>query len=146
MQVCEARIVHQLLNIEAADRLKTTKHLLHYLTAGIPDCDTETFFIACMNPKRGPIFRTHIRTAPLVACRISTAEIFLPLLLSEAKTFACLRTQQVGPVRPSLADGRLLYNLRETGRMIGIHLVDYLITRLDASEVFSWRENDHHRN
>ena len=145
MQVCEASIVHQLLHIEAADRLETTKQLVQYLTAGIPDSDTESFFIACINPKRRPICRTHVRTAMLVASRITTADVFLPLLLSEAKTFACLRTQPVGPVRPSLADGRLFWLLRETGRMIGIQLVDYIIVSLDGDEIHSWREHDHRR-
>jgi len=143
MQICEASMVHQLLNIESGDRLETTKQLVNYLTAGIPDSDEESFFIACMNPKRRPICRTHIKTALLVACRISTADVFLPLLLAEAKTFACLRTQPIGAVRPSLADGRLAYVLRETGKLIGIPLVDYLITRLDDDEVYSWRDSDH---
>jgi len=145
MQVCEASIVHQLLHIEAADRLESTKQLLHYLAAGLPESDEESFFIASMNPKRRPICRTHIKTGVLVASRISTADVFLPLLLAEAKTFACLRTQPVGAVRPSLADGRLLWNLREAGKMIGIQLVDYLITRLDSDEIYSWRESDHRR-
>ena len=143
MQVCEASLVHQLLHIEADDRLETTKQLVNYLSAGIPESDAESFFIACMNPKRRPICRMHIRTGPLVASRITTAEVFLPLLLSEAKTFACLRTHPVGAVQPTLADGRLLYNLRETGRLIGIQLVDYIIARLDTGETHSWREHDH---
>ncbi len=121
-------MVHQLLHIEADDRLDTTKQLVKYLSAGIPDTDAESFFIACMNPKRRPICRMHIKTGLLVASRIATADVFLPLLLSEAKTFACLRTHPVGPVQPTLADGRLLYNLRETG------------------EIHSWREHDHRRN
>ena len=145
MQISEASLVHQLIHFEAGDRLETKKSLVQYLTYGITDSDAESFFIVCMSPQRRPICRTHIKTGMLVASRIGTADIFLPLLLAEAKTFACLRTQPLGSVRPSLADGRLLYLMRETGRMIGIQLVDYLITRLGSDEVYSWRENDHCR-
>ena len=146
MQVCEASLVHQLHHIEVGDRLETTRQLVQYLTSGIIDTDEERFFIACMNPKRRPICRMHIRTAALVACRISPADIFLPVLVAEAKTFACLRTQPNGPAQPSLADGRLLWNLREAGKLIGIQLVDYLITKIETGEVHSWREHDHRRN
>ena len=43
MQVCEASIVHQLLHIEAGDRLETTKQLVTYLSTGIPESDDEGF-------------------------------------------------------------------------------------------------------
>lgn len=146
MHIHESTLIHQLVHFEAADRLETKLQLLHYLTAGLPESEAESFLIVCMNPKRRPICRTHIKTGLLVASRISAADVMLPVLLAEAQTFACLRTEPTGPAQPSLADGRLLYQVREAGRWVGVQLVDYLIARLDGDEVYSWRESDHRRS
>lgn len=146
MQVSEARIVYQLLDIEAGDQLKTTAQLVQYLTACLPPSEVETFMVACLNPKRRPITRMQVRTGPLVASRVSSAEVFRVLLQTEAKCFACLRTQPTGVAQPSLADGRLLFQLREAGIQLGVPLIDYLIVRLEPLEIHSWRDTDPRRN
>jgi DNA repair protein RadC len=146
MQVNEAMINYQVLWFEAGDRLTTTRQLLTYLTAGIPDTGEETFWIACMNPKHRPICRTRLKTGVLVASRVLVRDVFLALLLAEASAFACLRTQPSGAVQPNLADGRLLWNLRETARLMNLELVDYFIARLGGGGYHSWREHDRARD
>lgn len=140
MQINEAMLSYQVLNFDAADRLATTRQVLAYLTDGVPDTGEESFWIACMNPNRRPICRTRLKIGPLVASRVTMRDVFLPLMLAEAKTFACLRVQPGGAVEPNLADGRLLWNLRETARLLNIEIVDYLITSLDGRAYHSWRE------
>jgi DNA repair protein RadC len=142
MQTLEVRINHQAALLETADRLATTKQLLRYLTNGLPDTAEENFWIVGMNPDRRPINRTRLNTGAIVAIRVQVREVFLSLLLAEAGSFACLRTQPVGPVRPNLADCRLGWNLRETGRLMNIEFADYFIARHDGREYHSWRENE----
>ncbi|MBW8782583.1 MAG: hypothetical protein JF599_11950 [Verrucomicrobia bacterium] len=142
MQTLEARINYQAVWFEAADRLATTHQLLRYLGNGIADKAEESFWIVCMNPNRRPICRTRLKTGVLVATRVQVREVFLALLLAEAGSFACLRTQPTGPVTPNLADGRLGWNLRETARLMNIEFADYLITKLDGGEYHSWRESE----
>lgn len=69
---------------------------------------------------------------------------FLTVLLADAKAFACLRTQPEGPVRLSLADGRLLFTLRETARLMNVEFTDYLIAKPDGRGCYSWREQEKH--
>ena len=135
---------HQVLCFDAADRLATTKQLLAYLTVGVPDTGGESFWIACLNPNRRPICRTRIKTGPLVAARVSISVVFLALLLAEAKSFACLRLQPDGVIQPGLADGRLLWNLCETARLMNIEFIDYLIAPTAGRGYHSWRENERH--
>lgn len=131
---------YQVLSFEAEDRLATTRQMLGYLTAGMPDTGDESFWIACMNPNRRPICRTRLKTGPHVAARVSVRDVFLVLMLAEAKSFACLRIQPGDAVHPSPTDGRLLRNLRETAALMDIELIDYLIIRPDERGYHSWRE------
>lgn len=142
MHIHEARLNFQLIHFDAADRLATTRHLLLYLTAGVPESPVETFWLVAMNANRRPICRTRIKSGPLVATQALVPEVFLAILLAEAKAFACLRTQPQGVPRPSLADGRLLWSLKETALLMDIELVDYFITRPDQAGYYSWREHD----
>ena len=144
MQINEARLNFQVVHFDAADRLANTRQLLTYLTAGLPDSTPESFWIVAMNPNRRPICRSRIKTGVLVATQCLVPDVFLSLLLAEAKSFACLRTQPDGVVRPNLADGRLLWNLNETAKLMNIEFVDYLIARLGAEQYYSWREHDRH--
>lgn len=141
MHLNQARLIYQLVWFEAGDRLGTTKQLLAYLTASVPD-DAESFWIACMNPNRRPICRIRLKTGLLVASQIGVREAFLPILLSEARAFACLRTQRDGPVRPNLADGRLAWSLRETAALMNVEFVDYIVARLDTDDYYSTREHN----
>jgi len=142
MQINEARLNFQLIHFDAADRLATTRHLLLYLTAGVPECPVESFWIVAMNSNRRPICRARIKACALVASQSLVPEVFLAVLLAEAKSFACLRTQPHGPVRPSLADGRLLWNLKETARLMNLEFVDYFIVGAEGAAYYSWREHD----
>ena len=142
MQINEARLNFQLVHFDADDRLASTQQLLRYLTAGLPEGAPESFWIVAMNPNRRPISRMRIKTGVLVACQCLVPDVFLALLLAEAKSFACLRTQAEGPALPSLADGRLLWNLKETAKLMNIEFVDYFIARLGGAGHYSWREND----
>ncbi len=144
MQINEARLNFQLVHFDADERLVNTQQLLRYLTAGLPEEMPESFWIVAMNPNRRPICRMQIKTGVLVACQCLVPDVFLALLLAEAKSFACLRTQIDGPVRPSLADGRLLWSLKETARLMNIEFVDYFIARLGGAGHYSWRETDRH--
>ena len=144
MQINEARLNFQLVHFDADDRLANTRQLLRYLTAGLPEATPESFWIVALNPNRRPICRMRIRTGVLVACQCLVPDVFLALLLAEAKSFACLRTQTEGMPRPNLADGRLLWNLKEAAKLMNIEFVDYLIARLGSPAYYSWREDDRH--
>lgn len=144
MRINEARLNFQLVHFDADDRLATTRQLLNYLTTGVPEIGTESFWIVAMNPNRRPICRMRIKTGVLVATQCLVPDVFLALLLAEAKSFACLRTQPEGPVRPNLADGRLLWNLKETAGLMNLDFVDYFIARLGSAAYYSWHEHDRH--
>ncbi|MDP3072377.1 MAG: JAB domain-containing protein [Opitutaceae bacterium] len=137
----EASLTYQLVNFDAADPLANTKQMLAYLTKGVPETDNETFWVLAMNPKHRPICRQRLACGPLVATHVGVQKIFLSIALAEAKAFVCLRTQPSGAVQPTLADGRLAFNVREMAKLCQVEFVDYLITRLDARDYYSWRES-----
>ena len=138
----EASLTYQLVHFDASDPLTTTKQVLAHMTHGVPETNQETFWILAMNPKRRPICRQRLASGPVVAVHVGVQKIFLSLGLAEAKSFACLRTQPTGSVQPTLADGRLLFQIREMARLCQIEFVDYFIARLDSHRFYSWRESD----
>jgi DNA repair protein RadC len=142
MIINEARLEFQQVWFQAEDPLTTTKRILAYLAAGMPDIDKETFWLLAMNLKRRPICRQRLACGPLVAVQVSVQKVFLSIALAEAKAFACLRTQPNGPAQPTLADSRLAWGLREMSKLCQVEMVDYLIARLDGRDYYSWRETE----
>jgi DNA repair protein RadC len=144
MIVHEAVMNFQLVHYGEDEPLTSTKRILHYLTDGVAESGEEEFWVVCMNPKRRPICRLRLKSGPLIASQVMPREVIHPVLQLEARAFACLRTVVDGPVRPNLADGRLLYSLREIARHLNLELVDYLVARLATNGCHSWHDSDRH--
>jgi DNA repair protein RadC len=144
MIVHEATVNLQLVHYGEEEPLTSTKKILAYATDGVAESSEEEFWVVFMNPKRRPICRLRLKTGPLIASQIMPREVIHAVLQLEARAFACLRTVVDGPVRPNLADGRLLYILRECAAHLNLELVDYLVARLDASDYHSWHDSDQH--
>ena len=109
----------------------------------MPDDEQETFWILCMNPKRRPLFRQRMKSGPLVAAQVVPRDVIRVALLAEARSIALMRTNcGSGALNPTLADGRLLWTIRESPKHLNIEIADYLITRLSGSDYHSGRETD----
>lgn len=125
--------------------LFTTRRVLAYLGAAVHADDyagnDESFWLITMTADRYPIARQRLKTAHLVAARISCREIFEAALLAGAAAMVCARTVQRGSVQPGLADGRLLYDLVETSKHMNVLLIDYLITHVDGYLYYSYQEH-----
>ena len=142
MIVHEAVLHFQLARYGDDEPLTTTSRLLHYLIAGIAQAPHECFWIVCMNPKRRAICRLRLAEGPCVTCSIGVRQIIRAMLLADAMAVACLRTE-TGPIpRPNLADGRLLWALRETTRHMNLDFVDYFVAKVDTLDYHSWREHE----
>jgi len=140
MIVHEAVLNFQLVHYGEEEPLTSTKKILTYATDGVAESDEEEFWVVFMNPKRRPICRLRLKSGPLIASQVMPREVIHAVLQLEARAFACMRTVVEGPVRPNLADGRLLYRLRECARHLNLELIDYLVARLDATDYHSWRD------
>jgi DNA repair protein RadC len=141
----EASLTLQTIWHADEEPLTTTKRLLAYLTAGLPDDGPPSFWIACMNPKRRPICRVRINFGVLVATQVFPRDVFRVALLAEARSIACLRTAE-REIKPTPADGRLLYTIHETSKLLGIEFADYLIARCGDHDFYSWHCTDRPRD
>lgn len=72
-------------------------------------------------------------------------QIIRAMLLADAMAVACLRTETGPAPKPNLADGRLLWALRETTRYMNMELIDYFVARLGSLDYHSWREHERPR-
>jgi DNA repair protein RadC len=142
MLVHEATLNFQLVRYGDEEPLTNTKRLLAYLTAGVADSPHESFWIVCMNPKRRAICRVRLAEGPCVTCTVGVRQIIRAMLLADAMAVACLRTEVGSIPRPNLADGRLLWALRETTRYMNLELVDYFVAKLNSLDYHSWREHE----
>lgn len=125
--------------------LFTTQRVLEYLGAGIHADDyagnDESFWLITITADRYPIARQCLKTAHLVAARVSCREIFEAALLAGASAIVCARTQHGGSVQPGLADGRLLWDIVESTKHLNVLLIDYLITRIGGCAYYSYQEH-----
>lgn len=142
MIVHEATLQFQLVRYGEEEPLTTTKRLLAYLTQGVADGPEESFWLVCMNPKRRPICRIRMGTGVCITTRVGVRDIVRATLLVEARSIACLRTETGGLPRPNLADGRLLWRLRETTQHMDIELADYFVACVGTLDYHSWREHE----
>jgi len=71
---------------------------------------------------------------------VNPANIFKPLLLSNASTFIICHNHPGGTMKPSTADIELTNKIEVIGKSLELPLLDHLILNADGSEYFSFKK------
>lgn len=102
----------------------------------------EVFGVLAMNTKYKVIGFDIIHRGDLNSSIIHPREIFKALLLRSAASFICFHNHPSGDPAPSREDIEVTHRLEEVGKLMGIQLMDHIITG-DEGRFTSLKEKGH---
>ncbi|QXJ40656.1 hypothetical protein BV455_04033 (plasmid) [Parageobacillus caldoxylosilyticus] len=105
----------------------------------IGDDDREVFFVMCLNTKNEVVAVHRCHVGALNMSVVHPREVFKVAILNNAASIIVAHQYPSGNVTPSREDVEITQRLAETGKIIGIEVLDHVIINYKA-EYTSLRE------
>ncbi|PTI47984.1 JAB domain-containing protein [Staphylococcus succinus] len=104
--------------------------------------DREVFFVMCLNTKNHvvAVYRCHIGS--LNASIVHPREVFKSAILNNAASVIVAHQHPSGDITPSMEDINVTKRLAETGKLLGIEVLDHLVVN-NEGKFTSLKEKGH---
>ena len=105
----------------------------------LKQADRELFLVVSMDRKLEPLAIEIAAVGGLSSCYVDIRNIFKHALLNNAAYISCFHNHLSGHIQPSREDRLLTARIRESGRLLGIPLLDHII--IGECDYYSFRES-----
>lgn len=93
----------------------------------IADEDREVFFVACLNTKNKIVAIHRVHVGSLNASIVTPRETFKAAIMNNTAAIICFHQHPSGDTTPSHEDIQTTRRLTESGKILGIQLLDHII-------------------
>ena len=104
------------------------------------DVDRECLVVCGTDVKMKPVYIQNVAMGSVSCCPVSIPDIFKAAMLSNALNLLLFHNHLSGDVTPSRDDLLMTERVRQSGELLGIHLLDHIILG-DRGEFYSLRED-----
>ena len=118
-------------------RLEDTEAVVDLMAEELSGYDRETLCVLNMNAKNQVLNMNLASMGTLDASLANPREIFKSAILSNASAIILLHNHPSGIVEPSQADLDVTERMKESGKILGIRLLDHLVIGGGTGEVYS---------
>ena len=142
--VREARIVYRptrrpLRNLRTDVPIGTPRDVAAVLAPLVDESPQEVFAVLTLTTRHHPIRFYELTIGTLDASLVHPREVFRPAILANAAAIVATHNHPSGDPTPSAEDATLTRRLCQAGELLGIELLDHLVTGHDGRYV-SFRE------
>lgn len=103
------------------------------------DSDREKMILLCLDSKNQPTAINTVSIGCLNSSIVHPREVFKVAILSNSASIIVYHNHPSGDVKPSKEDINVTERLKESGKILGIELIDHLIIGLNE-EYYSFKE------
>ena len=129
MRIYEASIAYNLVQLGDVSVLNTADQIADYMRDAYEKTPLqESFWVICLDRKNKPISRTMVTLGTLTSTLAHPREVFKIAILASAAAIVVSHNHPSGDPTPSSADLALTKQLREAAKIIGIDLIDHVVT------------------
>lgn len=124
---------------------KSSGQVAAYFMERLRHRDTECVILVCMDAKGQMICERKISEGSVNMSLISPREIFMAALESRAVNILLVHNHPSGDPTPSRSDRELTYDVRESGKKIGVPLLDHIVigdNRYVSFKEAAWFQTD----
>jgi len=93
----------------------------------LEDADREQLIVCCLDIKNQPTAINVVSVGSLNSSIVHPREVFKPAILSNSASIILFHNHPSGDVAPSREDISITERIKESGRMLGIELIDHII-------------------
>ena len=121
--------------------VRTKDDAVRILAGDMKQLDREEFRVLCLDEKERPIHYSVVSIGSAVHVPVVIGNVFKPACLAGASFVLLLHNHPSGVCDPSRKDEDLTRQAAETGRMLGVPVLDHLIVGGRSGELYSFREH-----
>jgi len=119
-------------------KLKSSQAFVEQFSPFLKHLKKEIVKIVLLDPKLQLIKDLTISEGSLNASIVHPREVMIPAIRESAASFALIHNHPSGDPTPSQKDFEITHRLNQTGKIIGIHMVDHII--IGGNEFFSFAD------
>ncbi len=112
---------------ERRPRLRTPSEIYAYLAPTLSALRREVFHVLCFNPRNVLLHDARVAEGTMNACPVDPREVFATALLARASAIVLAHNHPSGDPEPSAQDVALTAQLAESGRLLGIKVLDHVV-------------------
>jgi len=98
-----------------------------YAQDKLSDLLVEQFWIVLLNTKNRIIGEVMVSQGSLTSSIVSMREVFLPAIVNSAAHIICIHNHPSGDPAPGREDIAVTKDLKDTGNLLGIRVLDHII-------------------
>ncbi len=119
-------------------KLKSSQAFVEQFSPFLKNLKKEIVKIVLLDPKLQFIKDLTISEGSLNASIVHPREVMIPAIRESAASFALIHNHPSGDPTPSQKDFEITHRLNQTGKIVGIHMVDHII--IGGNEFFSFAD------
>jgi DNA repair protein RadC len=119
-------------------KLKSSQAFVEHFSPFLKHLKKEIVKIVLLDPKLQLIKDLTISEGSLNASIVHPREVMIPAIRESAASFALIHNHPSGDPTPSQKDFEITHRLNQTGKIVGIHMVDHII--IGGNEFFSFAD------
>lgn len=98
----------------------------------LDDADREQLLVCCLDTKNQPTAINVVSIGSLNSSIVHPREVFKPAILSNSASIMLFHNHPSGDPAPSKEDVSITERIKESGRILGIELIDHIIIGNDS--------------
>ena len=120
-------------------RLRDARSAADMVRPIVRQADREMVLVLSLNTQLEPLAVEIAAVGGLSSCYVDIRNIFKHAVLNNAAYISCFHNHLSGHIQPSREDRLLTARIRESGRLLGIPLLDHII--IGECDYYSFRES-----
>ncbi len=120
--------------------LRTPKQVSHFIKHHFLTQDKEQFFCIHMDTRHKPIDVDLVSMGTINASLVHPREVFRAAIINNAANIIFVHNHPAGNPEPSADDIDITKRLYEASMLLGIEVLDHIITTADKDQYYSFRE------
>ncbi len=121
-------------------KIKTAKDVYNYYIDNLSDKKKEHFYALLLDTKNNIISEELISVGTLNSSLVHPREVFNPAIKASANSIILVHNHPSGDSKPSGEDKQVTKMIRDTGKILGVEVVDHVI--IGKKGYTSFRENE----
>jgi DNA repair protein RadC len=113
--------------LERRQPVASSRDVAAALTPRLRDDDREHFLAIALDAKNQPLAELSVAIGGIIACSITPADVFRPVLRAAAVSVIFVHNHPSGDPQPSAADLAITRRLCQAGDLLGIQVLDHLV-------------------
>jgi DNA repair protein RadC len=123
-------------------RLRDSRAVAALVHKHLRGVDREHFIVLMLNRKNEIIGINTVSMGSLTASVVHPREVFKPAILANAAAIICAHNHPSGDPYPSSEDRALTARLVQSGKLLGIDVLDHVIVGDGTARYFSFADNE----